>query len=201
MYRILLIAIALIVYGSLFPWEYNPHHAHGNPILLLVHSWPRHVRDASVGDVIVNLLLYVPVGMFGYLAMVRHARLRFTVPIVLGFVLSTLVEVAQVYDVSRDSSPLDVTCNTIGSGLGVLLGIVFSKSLLASLRNRGLTRALHPSGPLVLLFVWIGYLILPVFPLTTHVRMKLQAFLHTPFSGLELLTSCVLWLIVARVVK
>ncbi len=195
MYRILLIAIALIVYGSLFPWQYNPAHGPGNPILQLIHSWPRHVRDASVGDVIVNLLLYIPVGMFGYLAM---QRFRFIGPVVLGFVLSSLIEIAQFYDVSRDSSPLDVACNTIGSGLGVLLGIVFSESLMASLHNRGLTRGLHPSGPLVLLFVWVGYLILPVFPLTMHIRMKVQALLHADFSALELVTNCVLWLIVAR---
>ena len=97
--------------------------------------------------------------------------------------------------------PLDVLCNTIGTTLGVLLGIVFRESLLASLRRRNLVRALHPSGPLVLLFVWIGYQILPVFPLSTHVRGKLALLQHPHFSSVELIVSFTAWLIVARLLE
>ncbi|MDQ2945709.1 MAG: VanZ family protein, partial [Acidobacteriota bacterium] len=158
MYRILLIAIALIVYGSLWPWQYNPAHATGSPLSILFHSWSAKIHSPDVDDIVVNLLLYLPVGMFGYLALDRHhhRRLRIIGPILLGFILSGSIEMLQVYDKTRDCSAIDLLCNTVGAVLGVGLGYVFRQSHLASLRRPAIIGRLHTSGPLVLIYIWVG---------------------------------------------
>ena len=40
MYRILLLVIALIVYGSLYPWDFHPAQLAASPLWILLHSWP-----------------------------------------------------------------------------------------------------------------------------------------------------------------
>src|SRR5207245_2721581 len=118
-----------------WPWQYNPAHKIGNPSLILLHSWPAIINSSDLPDIIVNLLLYIPIGMFGYLALGqhRHRLLRVIAPIIFGFVLSCSIELVQIFDSGRSCSLLDVLFNTLSSALGVLLGFVFRESLLASL--------------------------------------------------------------------
>lgn len=203
MYRILSIAIALIVYGSLWPWQYNPAHATGNPLSILFHSWAAKSLVPNIEDIVVNLLLYIPVGMFGYLALDRHhhRRLRIIGPIVLGFVLSCSIEMLQIYDITRDCSALDLLCNTISALLGVVLGYVFRQSHLASLRRPAIAGGLHTSGPLVLIFIWVGFETIPLFPLTFKILPKIHALWPAHFSWIDALASFTAWLIVARLLE
>lgn len=202
MYRILLITVALIAYGSLWPWQYNPAHATGSPPLILLHSWPPIIDASDLQDIVVNLLLYMPVGMFGYLALERrhHRRLRVIGPIVLGFVLSCAIEMAQIFDKTRNCSALDVVCNTISAALGVLLGFVFRESLLASLRRPASIHIRHASGPLVILYFWVGFETIPLFPLTAAITPKLH-LLTLHLSVVEFLASFTAWLVVARLLE
>ena len=203
MYRVLLIAIALILYGSLWPWQYNPGHATGNPLSILFHSWSARIHTTNVEDIVVNLLLYIPVGMFGYLALDRdhHRRLRIIGPILLGFILSGSIEMLQVYDKTRDCSAVDLLCNTVSAVVGVALGYVFRQSHLASLRRPTIIGRLHTSGPLVLIYIWVGFQTIPLFPLTFKVMPKIQELWAAHFSFVEALTSLTVWLIVARLLE
>jgi len=45
LYRILLIVIALIVYGSLYPFDFHSTQLAGSPLWVLIHSWPTHVQS------------------------------------------------------------------------------------------------------------------------------------------------------------
>jgi VanZ family protein len=202
LYRILLITVLLIAYGSLWPWQYKPAHATGSPPLILLHSWPAKIDASDIEDIVVNLLLYLPVGMFGYLALDRHQhrRLRVIGPIVLGFVLSCAIEMTQIFDNTRNCSALDVLCNTVSTALGVLLGFVFRESLLASLRRPASAHIRHASGPLVLLYFWVGFETIPLFPLTAKIAPKLHLF-ATNSSVVECLASFTAWLIVARLLE
>lgn len=154
-------------------------------------------------DIVVNLLLYIPVGMFGYLALDRHhhRRLRVIGPIVLGFFLSCCVEMMQIFDKTRNCSAVDLLCNTVSSMLGVLLGYLFHHSHLASLRRPALVGRLHTSGPLVLIYIWVGFETIPLFPLMFRIFPKIQALRAAPFSVLEALASFTAWLIVARLLE
>lgn len=149
----------MILYGSLYPWRFQGEEIPYNPLILLLHSWrggrlfPFQIRDG-----IINVLLYIPVGACGYLAFagMRRRWLAFWAPVALGAALSVTVEILQVYERTRTTSLLDVYANTIGSAVGVLAGVVFSR---LSRRLRGL----DPAAILVLLF-WAAYLTLPFLP-------------------------------------
>ena len=41
MYRLLLLVIALIVYGSLYPWHFDFDRSGANPLWVLLHAWPQ----------------------------------------------------------------------------------------------------------------------------------------------------------------
>ena len=91
--------IALIAYGSLYPFNFKPDAQSGLLAALGQLSWAR----AGRGDRISNVLLYLPLGFCLYLwlneRLVRGAAL--SVATLLGTLLSLAIEVAQVYVSSR----------------------------------------------------------------------------------------------------
>jgi VanZ family protein len=64
-------------------------------------------------DIIANVLLYAPLG-----AALALAGWTGTRPVVFGFVLSCVIEFAQILIPGRDPSLTDVCCNTIGAAAG-----------------------------------------------------------------------------------
>ena len=67
MYRLLLLIVALIVYGSLYPWHFAASDV--NPIAVLLHSWPQRWGLFTAKDVALNVAVYVPLGICAFLAM------------------------------------------------------------------------------------------------------------------------------------
>jgi hypothetical protein len=55
LYRILQIVIALIVYGSLYPWEFHSTRLAASPLWVLIHSWPTNIDRFLVRDIVVNI--------------------------------------------------------------------------------------------------------------------------------------------------
>jgi VanZ family protein len=118
----LLVAVTgLIMYGSLYPFDFKPDAVEGGVLeAWRALSWAR----AGRGDRISNILLYVP---FGFCALLwLEARLRRPVAAILailaGTLLSLTVEVAQVYVSPRVPSLMDLSLNTAGTVLGVIAG-------------------------------------------------------------------------------
>lgn len=110
--------ICFIVYGSLYPWHFYARQLPGNPVWMLLHSWSLHDSD-----IVVNVLLYAPLGMFGFLSM----KGRIGAPIAIGFALSCSMELLQLFDAGRDAGALDVVSNTAGAALGVGCGALFER--------------------------------------------------------------------------
>src|SRR5271155_2568555 len=69
LYRALVIVIALIVYGSLYPWDFHSTQLAASPLWVLIHSWPTAIDRFLFRDIAVNVLIYLPVGVFGFLAL------------------------------------------------------------------------------------------------------------------------------------
>ena len=169
MIRILLVVIAMVAYGSLYPWQYRPSPPGLTPVDVLLHSWPGKIGPDDLADILVNLLIYVPVGLFAFMALHRrgHRWLRFFIPGLLAFAISTAIELAQVHDITRFSSLLDVLDNTLGGLLGTGVGFVFRDLL---------------SGAIFLVFHWVGFQICVLFALLARNvkprfwNSKLEAF-------------------------
>jgi VanZ family protein len=182
---IFLAVIALIVYGSLYPWHFAAKVLPGNPLWLLFHSWGAATGRRFVADEIVNIALYIPLGMSGYLAL-RNVWL----PVLVGAVFSGCIEMTQLFTPNRNCSTEDLLTNIAGSAVGVVVGLVFQKVAgPVQLRYRG------PAT--LLLWCGIAALVFPLFPATSLplLREKIMAFVNGPvLSPVSLISALAWWL-------
>ena len=163
---ILAIVVALILYGSLYPWQFQARHYGHNPFWILLHTWPSGFNRYVVWDVAVNITLYVPLGIFGFLAVSARASrvVRILAPLALGLVLSASIEMLQLFDDSRQCSLADVASNVAGAAVGIAAGALYRVKFQRLLAPRGRASPLRPSGALLLLACWLGYQFFPLFP-------------------------------------
>ena len=99
-----------------------------NPVL----AWPdwRNQKDSSpAGDIAVNILGFVPIG---FLLAFWRERVNgsgrwcsLLLAVFVGALISLAIEVTQAFIPARDSSMVDVICNTAGTGIGVLTLALF----------------------------------------------------------------------------
>ncbi len=85
-------------------------------------------------DVAVNIIGFIPFGFFcaGFLVKIHRFKTfaLYMITVLLGFGLSSAIELLQVYLPTRDSSLTDLICNVVGTFIGLILfqTIVFSSS-------------------------------------------------------------------------
>jgi VanZ family protein len=193
--RLLLLTIALIVYGSLYPWQFDWWRSSENPVDVLLRSWPGHIDRWLLRDVAINVLLYVPLGLSAFLVVARcHSRgLAVFVALLLGVGLSTCIELAQVYVPGRVSSLLDITTNSIGTAVGVLVALMFRPQIeaLTGRRQHKLVTAAA-----LLLACWGTCQLFPFFPALSRTRLRnaLAALASgPPLSGAEVWANAAEW--------
>ena len=161
--RALWVLFALfIVYGATIPFRFT-----GDPALIQAHVHrvrlnplisPATGRRVSIPDVVQNLLLFLPFGALGMLAVPASRRSpgRVAWVTLLGAGCSAGVETLQLFTLDRITSLADVTWNTLGTLAGALgaSGLALTAgALVAQARSRGLTatRAFYPAAMAVLL--------------------------------------------------
>ncbi len=195
MLPLLLLVTAFIVYGSLYPWQFHAAAIPGNPILILLQSWSFEIDRYLVKDTAINIVLYIPFGAACHLWLVRRAAsIKFALPILLALLLSSSLEMIQLYDAQRVCSMLDVVTNVMGAILGVLLASQFQSRV--SIRPRG-------PQPLFLLFCWLFASLFPFMPdlSTHHLIYKLSTFTSPPFAPVACFQAVVTWLLAARLME
>lgn len=124
MFWLAAIYATLVVYGTLFPlneWT-PPLWGWINPITA---AWP---QSPSRADLLVNLLAYVPLGLFMALALRPRtgAVMAIVITVSLGTALSFALETLQSALPSRVPSPLDWATNTAGTAMGALVAAIFA---------------------------------------------------------------------------
>lgn len=205
MFRALLIVIALIMYGCLYPFRFHSLPPGGWD--LFWHAWPTGLDRFLARDALLNMVLYLPFGMLAFLALdcVRNLRLRLLAPLFMACFLSTTVEVLQLMDFTRTSSVFDVACNVTGAALGIAAGRVYAAPLFHIVART--ERALSPAPaapPLLLLCLWLGYQLFPLFPSIGlfAIRAKWKIFYtQSLFSVSETVLTIVEWLALAAVLQ
>jgi VanZ family protein len=122
-------ATLLISILTLYPFDWS-FTAEQYAFLLVWHP------QEKTRDVISNLLLFLPVGFFGFFALrERLDPISAAVAAVLtGLSLSSAIETLQAFDRTRDSSLNDILHNGISTCLGVLVAYAF-KAILATRRR------------------------------------------------------------------
>jgi VanZ family protein len=206
LYRILLIVIALIVYGSLYPWEFHSTPLAASPLWVLVHSWPTVIDRFLIRDIAVNLLLYMPVGVFSFLALRQNIRAASAVTVTLLFALalSSSIEMTQLFDDARECSASDVVCNVSGTALGVALGSLYRHWLKNFLARAETAKFLYPPGAVLLFYTWLAYQVFPLFPALSRTKLAEKfrdLFAAVSVSPLDTFTHFVEWLVVAQLLE
>ncbi|MCX6630841.1 MAG: hypothetical protein NTW28_24775, partial [Candidatus Solibacter sp.] len=106
MLRLLLVVAAFIVYGSLYPFQFDFGRTDASPLITLLHAWPAKVDRFGWRDVSVNLLLYFPLGLTAVLVLIRRwsRAAAALATVMLGTGLSASIEMLQIFDSSRTCS-------------------------------------------------------------------------------------------------
>ena len=183
---------ALILYASLYPWHFVAVELSASPLWILLHSWntgPHNRRFIS--DVLVNVFLYIPLGASAWLAFRRHLHpfLAAMLAISLGIALSASAEMLQLFIPGRDCSALDLTNNSIGTALGVLLGVP-----LTGIRRERLGR-LRDRPAASLLALWLASVLFPFFPVTRFggLTAGFRGFVMSPVDMPAVIASALMW--------
>jgi VanZ family protein len=195
---IALLIAAVIIYGSLYPFEFRAHGGLHNAVASLLAGWK---RLTSRGDIISNILLYIPLGIFAVNALTAGSRaLRCGLVTMLGLCLSICVELVQFYELARSSTMSDIYFNTAGAFLGAVAGMIVR--LQANLpAAKGI--AAHPI-PALLLAAFAGNRLFPYVPaidLHKYWDALKPLFLNPTLSLADLYRHAASWLTVALLIE
>ncbi len=202
MFRLLLLTAALIVYGSLYPWNFH-YAAAIHPWMILWRSWPTRVDLWVLRDAVLNVVLYVPFGLAAAAFAGRFVSRPAAVAIafLLGTLLSAAMELLQAYVPGRVTSLADLATNALGALLGGAIAFAFAPQLDRLSR-------FHPPhfnlAAAFLLALWLCYRLYPFFPAIgrTHIRRSISALLETGApSPVEIWIQAAEWLAVAAILS
>jgi VanZ family protein len=193
-----LLATVAVTYGSLYPFDFSrPAPAEGvlgRLIESLAHA-------PSRGDVLANLVLYLPIGFFwSRLIPDRPGWLRLVSGAAIGTAMSAAIEFAQLFDVGRDASLWDVALNAISALFGGLAAVV--------LPDGGQPRgpSFRATDPLAIMIAvcWIGYRLCPFVPTIDWKQLKaaLEPLLHASVLPLaDTIRHAIAWLAFAMLAE
>lgn len=194
---LLLAVVALIAYGSLYPFNFKADAIEGGVFQALEKlSWAR----AGRGDRIANVLLYLPFGFCLYLWLDTRLRRRVSllVATALGALFSLGIEVAQVYVSARVPSLKDLALNTLGASLGAVGGLAW----------RGIGQLMHfpvreespnrDPGAALVIATWLVFRFAPFVPQFDLGKLKLalQPLFEPLWDAVSVFVYLVCWLVV-----
>ena len=187
----------LILYGTLYPFDFTAVNAHAESALKLMTS-PVATRP-GLGDLFSNIVLFLPFGFFAMQCLFRRTsrfwRLLFVV--ILGTALSSGIECAQIYLPSRITSIYDLAMNMLGTCLGAVAGWIDWRRELSRLQNGHRPPTMFP---VLLIVAWIGYRLFPYVPTVDFQQMKdaLKPLFATKLLPIDVLGYFITTLVIGR---
>lgn len=140
----------LVVYGSLYPFRFaEPHSVAG--------AWQAFVSNGawwtSTGDVVGNVLLFIPFGSLGVAVVSGPKRRtqRLAAFALFSFFFAFAIQAAQIYFPPRDASLADVLWNAVGT----VVGIATALAIEGRMRNLGAKLSPDARSPVALLALWV----------------------------------------------
>jgi len=195
---ILLTAFAvLLLAGSLFPWSFVSGPPLSHAAWRLLNGWDQSVRSTGLRDILINLVIYIPIGFTGFLWRGWRSRLtRLGCPLLTGALLSFTVETLQRYVPGRVPGLTDVVCNTISTALGLALAAIFQVVIEAHHLERRREHTFQFSSAVLLLALWISGLAWPDRIFGLGMAPRLRALLHPgSWAPLDSLNGAMPWLL------
>jgi VanZ family protein len=115
--------VGFAVWGSLFPFEFHAVPA-AEALRLFWAPWLRGAATWSISDLVSNVLLFIPIGVFATASLdgrTISSRRTLIAPVVVvagALALSTAVEFSQAFIPDRTPSAVDVLAETLGAAIG-----------------------------------------------------------------------------------
>jgi VanZ like family len=193
------VVIAVIIYGSLYPFVFRQSANGLGPARTLLDSW----RDTpSRSDFIANVLFYMPLGFFAILAIGNRIGgvLGIALVVATGAAISTLMELAQFYDPGRVTSATDLYANVVGTALGALGGSLTG----ADFRWPLLREIAAHRVPALLLSAWAGHTLFPYVPtvdLHKYWNALKPVIYHPALTGYDLFRHTAVWIAIASLIE
>lgn len=116
-HRSLFIAWVVVICACVVPWTDVQNHSHWFRVQWIPFVTP----PIKLFDIVVNVALYVP---FGYW-FTRWKGRRVALAVGSAVALSAATEWTQLYSHSRFPSTTDITCNLIGTLVGIWIALQF----------------------------------------------------------------------------
>lgn len=185
----------VVTYGSIYPFNFQLQTLDATTYDKFIASCCLAFRP---GDILGNIILFVPYGFLGMLAPISGRALgtRLCVVLVTGFVVALGVQIAQIYLPTRDENLQDVFWNMLGILVGILPALLARKHMAGG--------ALRPQGiamvPGLLIGSWLAYRLFPFVPSIDFQAIKdsLKPLLLDPqINAVGIFHDTVAWLIVA----
>lgn len=193
------IIVAVILYGSLYPFRFQQPEGGVGPLRHLIQSW---AETPGRGDFVANIFFYLPLGYFGSLALAGRGRRlpRILLVTLAGGLLSTAMELAQYYIAERVSAADDIYANLIGTLLGAIVAnLAGERFLWLPLHEIGANRI-----PCLLLALWLGYRLYPYVP-TIDLHKYWDALkpvvFHPRPNGYDLFRYTARWLTIGSLIE
>lgn len=188
--------IGLIVYGSLYPFDFAAIEFPGGAFHTLLSTWPERT---TASDILANVLLYIPFGFTAVLCWNGPRPLRALAAILAGLGLSLSMEFLQLFDMGRWATMSDVRSNAAGAVLGIAAGLIFERFWKPL---PGTPLRLRPY-PLLLCICWAGYRFFPYAPvIDLHKYWRAVRLLsRVEFSAASFFDQLAVWLAVGLIVE
>jgi glycopeptide antibiotics resistance protein len=127
--------IALAIWGSWFPFEFQPRSIAAAVRIFRDSADPR--QPASLSDAVSNLLLFLPIGLLAAGAIPRPGYLAAAGIVAAGAGLSMILEFGQAFTRWRTPSVLDVGAESAGIAAGVAMWFALADELSRATRQAG----------------------------------------------------------------
>ncbi|WP_279245326.1 VanZ family protein [Candidatus Litorirhabdus singularis] len=182
-----------IIYGSLFPFEFST--------VAAAKQWTALASTAArvpgLGDILGNIILFVP---FGYFVWHLPHNLRGLSLAVAWLIVALGAQLAQIFVPLRDASLFDLYPNLVGACIGWPLAKRFPLAQLASSAGRSTAQTL----PLVIVVFWLASQLIPFVPTVDWKAYKeaLKPLFLTPsWSMTDFLLEYSAWILVFYCVR
>ena len=196
---LLLVCAVLVVHGSLYPYHFIEPASFRDALAQLLarrHWW------TSRGDVLGNVVLFLPLGALGQWVMQLWVGRRAAAVLVMvaGTAVALGLQVAQIYVPERDAELADVLWNAAGLLLGVLarLAPATRLGLGGGPAERSLADSVRLRLAAALALLWLALNWWPFVPTLdwAHLKSALKVLVGGPFGSITSLIGAALGVLV-----
>ena len=193
------LTVLLILYGTLYPFAF----AQGAQISdIAVRFAESAAGPISRGDVLSNVILFLPLGFFGIRSLANGSTrvTRLILVWAFGSLLSFAIECTQTFIVGRDTSVVDLLLNSTGTLVGACVGLFDWNVRLA-----GEQKSHRPLSffPVILLGAWLALRLFPFVPTLDfqHVKDAVKPLFADEIAWLDVVRYFVVSLVVGRLLQ